>query len=40
MKRKHIHIPQGGRINLEYAEKFYETLLDAMPKRPVMRLQD
>lgn len=40
MARKNIAIPQGGRIDVEYAEYFYEKLLDAMPKRAATRLQD
>lgn len=41
MARKHISIPQGGRIDIEYAESFYEKLIDKMTKRPTpLRLQD
>lgn len=40
MTRKHIHIPQGGRLNIEYAENFYELLLESSPRRLITKLQD
>ena len=40
MTRRQIPIPQGGRVDLEYAEKFYERLMDETPKQITTKLQD